>query len=242
MKNYNFYQKTRSSSGSSLTDLTNTGTSIHRTPEKVTEPDIDTSHLSCSPFTSPLHDITQEFNRSINLGEQIEHYRKDTVKTYPSSKEKNSSFEFKNIKNQQLRNKENELSVNMENECSTKDSTKTYSTSKENELKNKVLNNLKVRSEWLKKFDDDDEEVTFIGSIDAVESSRKNLKVIDDDVTIVETKPEVIALSSDDEEEVRRLHFFFACFDFRALSLLLQLEFQWPRAAALAVHGRYFRF
>lgn len=190
-----FNQKSGNSSGNSLAELPDNGTSIHRTPEKVTEPDINTSHLSCSPFSSPLNEITQEFNRSINLGEEIERSRKDS---------------FLENTTKQWRNKENELSKDLENrvEHSGKDSIKTYSTSKEVELKNKVMNNLKIRSDLFKKIEDDDDEVTFIGSIHAEGGSGKNLKVVDDDVTIVEMKPEIIALSSDDEEEVRCLILF----------------------------------
>lgn len=195
-------------------ELPDASTSIHRTPEKVTEPDIDASHLSCSPFASPLHDITEEFNRSSNLAEPIEHSRKDSLKINSRCKEIHTSVALKNTK-EQMRNKENKLSVDLENRLthSRTDSIKTYSTSKENELKNKVLNNLKVRSDLYKKFDNDDDEVTFIGSIDAEDGFRKNLKVIDDEVTIIETKPEIIALSSDDEE-VRCLLFNLRNFPF----------------------------
>ncbi|CAH1637919.1 unnamed protein product [Spodoptera littoralis] len=101
-----------------------------KTPEKTTE-DQDSSRISCSPFSSPLQDIT---NESINARKSLENKDEcvivnDTEKNPPSS------------------------------------------------LRNKVLNNL------------------------VLNKAKENFIRYDDDVTIIDTKPEIIALSSDDEDE-----------------------------------------
>ncbi|XP_035449226.2 transcription termination factor 2 isoform X1 [Spodoptera frugiperda] len=101
-----------------------------KTPEKTTE-DQDSSKITCSPFSSPLQDIT---NESINARKSLD-------------------------------NKDECIIVN--------DTEKNTSSS----LRNKVLNNL------------------------IVNKAKENFIRYDDDVTIIDTKPEIIALSSDDEDE-----------------------------------------
>ncbi|KAH9642978.1 hypothetical protein HF086_013539 [Spodoptera exigua] len=101
-----------------------------KTPEKTTE-DQDSSKITCSPFSSPLQDIT---NESINARKSLENKDECVIL---SDGEKNAS----------------------------------------SSLRNKVLNNL------------------------IVNKAKENFIRYDDDVTIIDTKPEIIALSSDDEDE-----------------------------------------
>ncbi|XP_028177817.1 transcription termination factor 2 [Ostrinia furnacalis] len=102
----------------------------HDEEENCSEAEQDTSRLTCSPFTSPLKDITNDGNKNTNS---------------------------QNISIIDLDLKENDSQ----------------------ELKNKVLSNLVQEHSYNKNAPDDD-----------------------DDVTIIDSKPEIIALSSDDEEDV----------------------------------------
>ncbi|XP_063831636.1 uncharacterized protein LOC135080842 [Ostrinia nubilalis] len=96
--------------------------------ENCSDAEQDTSRLTCSPFTSPLKDITNDGNKNTNS---------------------------QNISIIDLDLKENDSQ----------------------ELKNKVLSNLVQEHSYNKNAPDDD-----------------------DDVTIIDSKPEIIALSSDDED------------------------------------------
>uniref|UniRef100_A0A2A4JUH4 Transcription termination factor 2 n=1 Tax=Heliothis virescens TaxID=7102 RepID=A0A2A4JUH4_HELVI len=115
-------------STTSLTDLPEA--ILHpKTPEKTVE-DSDSSKISCSPFSSPLHDITNEPSVRKSLGSKEECI-------IINDTEKNAS----------------------------------------NSLKNKVLNKLMANK------------------------VKENFIRYDDDVTIIDTKPEIIALSSDDDDD-----------------------------------------
>lgn len=100
-----------------------------KTPEKTVE-DSDSSKISCSPFSSPLQDITNERASRKSIG-----------------------------------NKDECIIIN--------DTEKNASTS----LKNKVLNKLLTNK------------------------VKENFIQYDDDVTIIDSKPEIIALSSDDDDD-----------------------------------------
>ncbi|KAJ8723684.1 hypothetical protein PYW07_007664 [Mythimna separata] len=116
----------------SLTDLPEATLPVtHKSPEKTPE-DQDSSRITCSPFSSPLQDITNESR----------HARKF------------------------LGTKDECIIINDTEQNAPKG------------LKNTVLNHLIAKKE------------------------RENFIRYDDDVTIIDTKPEIIALSSDDDDEV----------------------------------------
>ncbi|KAJ8714237.1 hypothetical protein PYW08_007857 [Mythimna loreyi] len=116
----------------SLTDLPEAGLPVpHKSPDKTPE-DLDSSRITCSPFSSPLQDITNESRLS----------RKS------------------------LGNKDECIIINDTEKNASKG------------VKNTVLNHLIAKKE------------------------RENFIRYDDDVTIIDTKPEIIALSSDDDDEV----------------------------------------
>ncbi|PZC72047.1 hypothetical protein B5X24_HaOG211972 [Helicoverpa armigera] len=100
-----------------------------KTPEKTVE-DSDSSKISCSPFSSPLQDITNEPTSRKSIG-----------------------------------NKDECIIIN--------DTEKNASTSLKNKVLNKLLTN-KVKENFIR---------------------------YDDDVTIIDSKPEIIALSSDDDDD-----------------------------------------
>ncbi|KAM3959297.1 transcription termination factor lodestar [Aphomia sociella] len=143
------HQKTRGGSTDSLTELPFVD-SFEKTPQK-TEIDNETSRLTCSPFSSPLHDVTNNLNKSTN----------EYVSNVSIVKE-----QF-NKKSDNLNRAEFSFSEKLD-------------TDKAGVLKSKVLNNL-----MSSKVDDNKEND------------------IDDDVTVIDSKPEIIALSSDDEDEVK---------------------------------------
>ncbi|KAI5642794.1 transcription termination factor 2 [Phthorimaea operculella] len=197
-------EKSRASSALSLNDLPDVTiakpteepqVTASVTPEKHTV-DGDTSRISCSPFGSPLHDITNEFN-------QIE----DSCEPKKQGLKPN---ELKSTVVTDLTKK-----VNKENDYD--DDVTFVSTSFEEAPKRKTI---------------PDEDVTFVSSnqkgirtssnqnsIRTYGSANKKSatprstfgstnhtsmeRVIDDDITIVESKPEIIALSSDDEDELK---------------------------------------
>ncbi|KAL0819411.1 hypothetical protein ABMA28_007519, partial [Loxostege sticticalis] len=127
----------RAASRNSFTDLPDVSTCIRKSAPKPDQdvisspPDNDTSRITCSPFTSPLKDITNDVNNDVNT---------------------------QNVSIIDLDLKENESQ----------------------ELRSKVLNNLAQEHSYTKPTSNDD----------------------DDDVTIIDSKPEIIALSSDDEDDV----------------------------------------
>lgn len=103
--------------------------------------DNDTSHLTCSPFSSPLQDVTNIIY------------------------DKNETSITKSLTKSGSKNKDDTIVIDDENIPSAE------------ALKSKVLRNL-IASDVNQKAD------------------------IDDDVTIIDSKPEIIALSSDDEDDV----------------------------------------
>ncbi|KAJ2938517.1 hypothetical protein O0L34_g13014 [Tuta absoluta] len=189
-------EKSRASSALSLNDLPDVTIAKHTeqiqatpslTPEKQTV-DADTSRISCSPFGSPLHDITNEIN-------QIE-----------------DSYEPKKqtLKQHELKSKVITSDLSKNNYKENYDDDVTFvSTSFEEAPKRTVV----------------DEDVMFVSSNQTSGTRRtygsankksrtprstfgsanqtSTERVIDDDITIVESTPEVIALSSDDEDELK---------------------------------------
>ncbi|CAG5004232.1 unnamed protein product [Parnassius apollo] len=142
----------RPNSANSLTDLPDVSVSLHKTPEKLNneDDDINESRISCSPFSSPLKDITNNFNESFKIDDKNKSNRVQNNNDIICDLTQNDSFE-------------------------TYDLTRSES----NYLSNKVFNRM-------------------TGS-----GSSYNEKVIDEDLTIIDAKPEIIALSSDDEDEVK---------------------------------------
>ncbi|XP_052756589.1 transcription termination factor 2 isoform X2 [Galleria mellonella] len=143
-------QKTMEGSTDSLTDLPQITSSLIKTPEK-TEIDNDTSRITCSPFSSPLNDITNDLNRSAT----------ENVSKWSINKDLNSTA-------RKLSNADNSYSEKL-------------NPNKADMLKNKVLSNLNATNV----------------------KTRSKENITDDEVTIIDSCPEVIALSSDDEDEVK---------------------------------------
>ncbi|XP_045777025.1 transcription termination factor 2-like [Maniola jurtina] len=111
------------------------------TPEKTTIiDDGDSSRITCSPISSPLHDVTNEINNSVNKNDEI-----------------NSSLNKKDAKVSHINLYSPEV-------C---------------DLKDKILKKVNKEAKMYKE------------------------NVVDDDVTIIDKEPEIIALSSDDEVEVK---------------------------------------
>ncbi|KPI92079.1 Transcription termination factor 2 [Papilio xuthus] len=137
----------RPGSSNSLGELPDFSASLRMSPEKANDAreDKDTSRLTCSPFTSPLKDVTNEFNES-----------------------------FKDKSNGKSK-VENEICDLTHKEVEVYDLTG----SKRASLRNKVLSSIRRDNSGYKE------------------------NVINDDVTIIDREPEVIALSSDDEEPVK---------------------------------------
>ncbi|CAK1583979.1 unnamed protein product [Parnassius mnemosyne] len=148
----------RPNSANGLTDLPDVSVSLRKTPKKLNndndENNDDDKHnessITCSPFSSPLKDITNNFNESFKIDDKNKSNRVQNTNDIICDLTHNDSFEIYDL-----------------------------TRSERNFSSNKVLN-----------------RVTGSGST-------YNEQVIDDDLTVIDAQPEIIALSSDDEDEVK---------------------------------------
>ncbi|XP_053613826.1 transcription termination factor 2-like isoform X2 [Plodia interpunctella] len=124
--------------------LPDVGDSIYKSPRRPTE-DNNSSRLTCSPFSSPLQDVTNTLN--------------DSNRTSKINDKKNNP-----IGNEQMRQN-------------------SFVTAKVD---------LTVADVDLTEY-----------KVDDLKSKMTTGEYVDDDVTIIDSKPEIIALSSDDEDEVK---------------------------------------
>lgn len=90
-----------------MIDLPEVSIAIQKTPLKSnSEPDGDTSTLTCSPFSSPLRDITNEFNKS-SLDDNKEQKEPDVIDL--------SNVEYYPVRNKVLNKLVNRSVVGKEN-------------------------------------------------------------------------------------------------------------------------------
>ncbi|XP_059048235.1 transcription termination factor 2 [Achroia grisella] len=144
------HQTNRGSSTGSLTELPSVADALVQTPAKCDNND-NTSRITCSPFSSPLNNMTNDLNRSATENVSIPSINKD--------------LNCKSEKFSQIEYSDSEI----------------IDTDKADVLKKKVLNNLNT---------------------DNMKTEHKE-NFIDDDVAIIDSNPEIIALSSDEDDEVK---------------------------------------